>query len=102
MTGNKQNRRYTSDQEFLQGVYHKIVLLKAEEKEIEKIRASKKKFWKKNLIQAAIFLLINLPFALMLPDMITGDNQTLIIGWSFLLITLGSYWQYDLESKERC
>lgn len=102
MTGNRKNRDYTSDREFLQGVYQKIDELQAEEKEMEKIRTSRRKLWKKKLVRTVIFLLINLPFALMLPEMITTNNQPFIYGWSFLLIILGSYWQYSLESKERC
>ncbi|MGM0421423.1 MAG: hypothetical protein ACQEQG_10625 [Bacillota bacterium] len=102
MTGNKKYRTNTSDSEFLQGVYQKIDELQAEEKEMEKIRTSRRKIWKKKLIWAFIFLLINLPFAVMLPEMIRTNNQPLIYGWSFLLITSGSYWQYSLENKERC
>ena len=91
------NKKITSDDEFLQGVYQKIEEVKVEKREKEKIEAIKRKNWRKKLKMIGIGMVINTPFIVMLPEMISHSNQTMIILWSFLVMTLGSLYQYSTE-----
>ena len=95
----EKNNDKKSESEFLQGVYQKIEVLEEEERELEKVRAVKRRELKRKmkLIFAALFL--NTPFLVMLPKMITTNNQAMIMAWSFLLISLGSFIQYSSEAR---
>jgi hypothetical protein len=97
MTEKSGDKRLES--EFLQGVYQKVEVLKKEKRELEMIRAAKRDQLKRKIKVILASLLLNIPFLLMLPEMIAQNNQVMIMGWSFLLITLGSYIQYSSEIR---
>lgn len=99
MTERKGYEKNKSNKEFLQGVYQKIEALEKEERELEKVHTAKRKLWKKRIKLSCAALVVNLPFIVMLPEMLSPGNQHLVMGWSFLLITLGSFIQYSSEVK---